>query len=323
MTFTYVNIPFLVAGMTFIVICLLATGIGLHVKHLKDRRRMIRKTAAEENEWDQVQPEAPSLDISKKSTGPLLRLLSAIGLKANPAASAEDSGLKLKFQRAGLRGRNVPSIFWGTKILLAILLPAVSLITATTLLKPLSPSYTMLIMVFMALLGLLLPDIWLGVKTSARTKRLLRGFPDALDLLVVCVEAGMGLDSAIQRVGEEMELCYPDLSRDLKILNLELRAGKARSHALRSLADRTGIDDVNSLVTLLIQTDRFGTSIAQALMVYSDSFRTARYQRAEEVAAKISTKLIFPLVIFIFPCMFVVILGPVGIQVYRMFLSGG
>lgn len=131
----------------------------------------------------------------------------------------------------------------------------------------------------------------------------------------------MGLDAAIQRVGEEVALPHPDLGDELKVLNLELRAGKSRQQALRSLADRTGIEDVRSLVTLLIQTDRFGTSVAQALRIFSDSFRTARYQRAEEIAAKIATKLLFPLVLCIFPCLFVVLLGPVAIQLYRVVLG--
>jgi len=174
---------------------------------------------------------------------------------------------------------------------------------------------------FLAILGLFLPDIWLSVRTSGRKERLFKGFPDALDLLVVCVEAGMGLDAAFNRVGEELGLSHPELSQELNLLNLELRAGKPRLAALRNLAQRTNIDDVNSLVTLLIQTDRFGTSAAQALRVFSDTFRTTRYQRAEEVAAKIATKLIFPLVLCIFPSMFVVVLAPAVIRIYRVMFA--
>ena len=157
------------------------------------------------------------------------------------------------------------------------------------------------------------------VRTAKRKKRLFRGFPDALDLLVVCVEAGMGLDMAIHRVGEEIGLTHPELAEELKLLNLELRAGKTRNSALRNLSKRTDIEDVKSLVTLLIQTDRFGTSIAQALRVYSDSFRTTRYQRADEIAAKMGTKLIFPLAFCMFPSFFVVAVGPALIQIFRVF----
>ena len=175
--------------------------------------------------------------------------------------------------------------------------------------------------IFFALMGLMLPDIWLRSKTTRIKEKISRAFPDALDLLVVCVEAGMGLDAAISRVGKELELNHPVLSRELHLLNLELRAGKPRPIALRNLAYRTDIDDVNSLTTLLIQTDRFGTSVAQALRVYADSFRTARFQKAEELAAKLSTKLIFPLTLCVFPSFFAVVLGPAAIQMYRMLLQ--
>jgi tight adherence protein C len=253
----------------------------------------------------------------------LVRLLSAIGLKVKPNKSTDDTQVKLKFHRAGLSGRNVSSVFWGTKLLLAIGLPAAFLLAIGAFPKSLDPYYMLLIALFLAMLGLVLPDIWLSARTSARKKRITRGFPDALDLLVVCVEAGMGLDAAIRKVGEEVGFTHPDLSEELKFVNLELRAGKSRNRALRSLSDRVKIDDVSSMVTMLIQTDRFGTSVGKALRVYSDTFRATRYQRAEEAAAKISTKLIFPLVLLLFPCMFVVFLGPVVIKVYRVIVQGG
>ena len=150
---------------------------------------------------------------------------------------------------------------------------------------------------------------------------MLEGIPDALDLLVVCVEAGMGLDAAINRVAEEIKLTNRILSDELKFLNLELRAGKSRQAALRNLAMRTDLEDVNSLVTLLIQTDKFGTSVAKALRVYSDTFRTKRYQKAEELAAKLPVKLVVPLIVFIFPSLFVTILGPAAIRIYEVFLA--
>ena len=176
--------------------------------------------------------------------------------------------------------------------------------------------------VFIALLGFYLPDLWLIVKSDIRKEKLFEGLPDALDLLVVCVEAGMGLDGAIHRVAEETKLTNQTLSDELKLLNLELRAGKSRQDALRNLAMRTNINAMNSLVTLLIQTDKFGTSVAKALQVFADSFRTERYQKAEELAAKMPVKLIFPLVLFIFPSLFVVILGPAAIRIYQNIILG-
>ena len=145
-------------------------------------------------------------------------------------------------------------------------------------------------------------------------------FADALDLLVVSVEAGLGLDQALTRVGQELAFAYPELSDELRLINLELRAGKPRPEALRNLADRTGVDDLSSLVTMLIQTDKFGTSVAQSLRVYSDTLRTKRRQRAEEAAAKIALKLLFPLIFCIFPSLLLVLLGPAFIQIYRVLL---
>jgi tight adherence protein C len=152
---------------------------------------------------------------------------------------------------------------------------------------------------------------------------MVKGFPDALDLMVVCVEAGMGLDSTITRVSREMELTHKILSEELQIYNFEMRAGKLRRDALKNLAMRTDLPEISNLATLLIQTDKFGTSIGQALKVYSDTMRTQRFQRAEEKAAKLPVKLIFPLILFIFPALFVVILGPAAINVYRVIIKGG
>jgi len=158
------------------------------------------------------------------------------------------------------------------------------------------------------------------MKTSTRKNKIFEGIPDALDLLVVCVETGMGLDAAINRVAKEIKLSNEVLSEELNILNLEIRAGKSRQDALRNLAERTGIEDIHSLVTILIQADKFGTSVAQSLRVFSDSFRTKRFQKAEEIAAKLPVKLMVPLILFVFPSLFVVILGPAAIRIYQVLL---
>ena len=313
------NIPFILACLTFLVICLLCAGILIYIGRGREKREMIEKIQADENEWSSIETHAHPLEKSKKSGGPFVNFLSTIGLKAVPGKSAEDSEKRLKFLRAGVRGENILSVFWGTKILLAIVFAMGFLIFAVVSLKTLTTAVLIYLVILLALVGLILPDIWLHVRTAKRKKMLFRGFPDALDLLVVCVEAGMGLDMSIHRVGEEIGLTHPELAEELKLLNLELRAGKTRHSALRNLAKRTDIEDVKSLVTLLIQTDRFGTSIAQALRVYSDSFRTTRYQRAEEIAAKMGTKLVFPLAFCMFPAFFVVAVGPALIQMFRVF----
>ena len=171
-----------------------------------------------------------------------------------------------------------------------------------------------------AALGYLLPSMALGRMAKRRQHRIRLSLPDALDLLVVSVEAGLGLDQAIQRVGEELAFAHPDLSDELRLINLELRAGKARAEALHNLADRTGVDDIASLVAMLVQTDKFGTSVAQSLRVHSETLRTKRRQRAEEAAAKTGVKMVFPLVFCIFPAIWVVTIGPAAIKFVQVLI---
>ncbi len=164
-------------------------------------------------------------------------------------------------------------------------------------------------------LGALLPDAWLKWRIRRRQLRIQRALPDAVDLLVVCVEAGVGLDQALLRIGQENRRTYPELSDELGRLNIEVNAGQTRVQAFRNLAERTGVADLKSLVAVLIQTDRFGTSVAQALRVFSDTLRTKRRQYAEEQAAKMAVKMIPPLVLFVFPSIFVVVAGPAVIRI--------
>jgi tight adherence protein C len=165
-----------------------------------------------------------------------------------------------------------------------------------------------------AAFGYVLPGMALARVAKRRQHRLRLSLPDALDLLVVSVEAGLGLDQAIQRVGDELAFAHRELSEELRLINLELRAGTARAEALHNLATRTGVDDISSLVAMLVQTDKFGTSVAQSLRVHSETLRTKRRQRAEEAAAKTGVKMVFPLVICIFPAVWVVTIGPAAIK---------
>src|SRR5579883_1012155 len=165
------------------------------------------------------------------------------------------------------------------------------------------------------------PRFFLKRMITDRQSRIRVGMPDALDLTVICVEAGLSLDQAMMRVGEDLRHAHPDLSDEFYLMNLELRAGKPRAEALRNLYNRTGVDDIKALVTTLVQTDRFGTSIAQALRVHSDSLRTERRQRAEEQAAKTTIKMVPPLVVFVLPSIIIVTLGPAIIQLYRTLVS--
>jgi tight adherence protein C len=176
---------------------------------------------------------------------------------------------------------------------------------------------------FALALGYMAPDFWLSRRVKRRQHRLRLSLPDALDLLVICVEAGLGLDQAILRVAEELKHVHPQLSEELRIVNLEMRLGKTRIDALRSLSSRTGVDDIKALVAMLVQTERFGTSVAQSLRVHSDTLRIKRRQRAEEQAAKAPVKMVPVLVFFIFPALLVVILGPAVIALSRQLIEGG
>ena len=236
----------------------------------------------------------------------LVGLMKRLGEKA-PKSAKELGSLRLRLVQAGFRRDEALTIFFGIRVTFALLLFAVLSTSIVT-----RPNITF------ALGGLgfgyLLPGMALARRAKARAHKIRLALADMLDLLVVSVEAGLGLDQAIQRVGSELAFAYPELSDELRLINLELRAGKARAEALRNLADRTGVDDLSSLVTMLIQTDKFGTSVAQSLRVYSETLRTKRRQRAEEAAAKTGVKMVFPLVFCIFPAIWVVTIGPAAIR---------
>jgi tight adherence protein C len=170
-----------------------------------------------------------------------------------------------------------------------------------------------------AALGFVLPSIWLGRKTAGRQKQIRNGLPDALDLMIVCIEAGSGIDQAIMKTSDELDITYPALAEEMRLVTTEMRAGKPRIEAFKNFAARTKVDEVRSLVSMLVQTDRFGTSIAQALRTHAQVTRTKRRQAAEEKAAKIGVKLVFPLVFCLFPALYIAILGPAVVEYFRLF----
>jgi tight adherence protein C len=236
----------------------------------------------------------------------MLDMLKRVGNVA-PRSASEMGKLQQRLVTAGYRSREALIIFFGIRA--ACSLAGFALVMSSIFVRPSLP------LAFAACgLGYLLPSMLLGRMAKKRQHRIRLGLPDALDLLVVSVEAGLGLDQAIQRVGLELDFAHPDLSQELSLINLELRAGKARVDALRNLADRTGVDDIASLVAMLVQTDKFGTSVAQSLRVHSETVRTKRRQRAEEAAAKTGVKMVFPLVFCIFPAIWVVTIGPAVIK---------
>ncbi len=241
------------------------------------------------------------------------RVLTDVG-KLLPSSPKGLSRTHRMMIRAGYRRPEAVHAMQGMKILLPIGLVALVYFTDFYRMNP------VFILVAAAVLGFILSEVWLARRVAHRQRRITVGLPDALDLLVVCVEAGLGLDQAVARVGQELRIAHPDLSDELHLVILEVRVGKSREEALRELGVRTGVEDVKALAAMLIQTDRFGTDLARSLRVHSDNLRTKRRQRAEEKAAKTTVKLVPPLVFFIFPALFVVLLGPAVISLVRQLL---
>jgi len=253
----------------------------------------------------------------------LAELVRSLGARLGPKDQDSLDQTRLDLIRAGLRGPGAVQAFHGAKAASMLLPPSLFLAVVWVLPQALSLQLTVIGALGLACLGTLAPGRWLRRRMAERRLALLCELPDALDLLVVCVESGMGLDQAIHRVSEELRESAPVISAELRTMTLEMRAGRQRQQALKDLAERTGIEDVQSLVTLLVQADTFGISVARTLRVYSDTLRTGRFQRAEETAAKLPTKLLFPLVLCIFPVLFVVLIGPAVIQLMHVFAKLG
>jgi tight adherence protein C len=250
----------------------------------------------------------------------LSELLHSLGKTNQPTDQQEVLNLRQALITAGYRSAHAPVIFLGSKILCALLvLLSFALIPHQWLGFP---STTNLIMYYVlaAGAGYYAPALWLRSTIDRRQQTIMRALPDALDLMVVCVEAGLGLDQAINRVADEIKLSHKELSEEFHLLGLELRTGVARTDALRNLSRRIDLDEIKSLIALLVQTDRFGTSIGQALRVHSDSMKVSRQMKAEERAAKIPVKLLLPLILFIFPSVFIAIIGPGAIKIIRTLL---
>ena len=230
-----------------------------------------------------------------------------------PKSEKEVSVIRLRLTRAGYRNENAIKIFYGCKVLTPLLLVAIAAVTGLASLAP--------FFVYLVALGggFLAPDFWLGKRITARQKKLTRGLPDVLDLLVICMEAGLSLDQATARSAEELSQSQPEICDELNVVVLEQRAGRARSESWKNMAERTGVECLRNLVSMLVQTEQFGTSIAKMLRVHADTLRVQRVQMIEEMAGKTSVKLVFPLVLFIFPALFLVTLGPAAIVMAESF----
>jgi len=282
----------------------------------------------QKSEWGaRVKGESPKVSDGKasdKKKNPIQQtfeyVLERLGQVSKPKDQAAVSRIREKLVNAGYRNSRAPIIYLGSRIFLAVVFGLSFLAFGTEATRDMSSPYAypgLLVLCMVA--GFYGPQLWLNSAITKRKESLVDGFPDALDLMVVCVEAGLGLDQAMNRVGQEIMTGHKELGGEFALLNLELRAGLSRAQALRNLVQRTDLEDIRSLVALLIQTDRFGTSVGQALRVHSDSMRLNRRMKAEEKAAQLAVKLMIPLILFIFPSLMVVIGGSAMIRLMNNF----
>lgn len=277
-------------------------------------QRRLQKVVGDEKLIQNVDEEAPAwIQKIVKIAGPLAKL-------SLPEEDWQDSPIRLRFINAGYRNKNAPIVYFAAKTLLALTIPGFYLLGKGLGAFEADFFQTLTTVLVLAAVGYYLPNVILSRLVFVRQRELFEHFPDALDLMTVCVEAGLGMDAAISRVGDEMAITSPITSEEFRMVGLELRAGASREQALRNLALRTGLEDIDSLVAMLVQADRFGTSIAESLRVHSEGLRTKRRLIAEEKAAKLAVKLLFPLIFTIFPSMLLVLLGPAFISIYRTLL---
>ena len=284
--------------MAFLTIFLLLTIV---FRKNVDVQGRVRLRAAEEEK-----PEAGWRQLIRK----LEALFKPLG-EIIPRSPEEMSKHEKRLVQAGIRRKDAVVLFHGAQVGLALLLLAASISTGYIYRN------ILVVAAVSIFLGIFLPDFWLTRRVNTRRERIQLAIPDALDLAVVCVEAGLGLDLALVRIAAELRQSHPDLAEEFKLRNIEINMGRSRAEAFRNLAERTNVEDMKSLIAILIQTDKFGTSVGQALRVFSESLRVKRQQRAREHAAKLPVKMIPVMIVFIFPSIFVVVVGPGMIKIIR------
>lgn len=247
----------------------------------------------------------------------VVQLVGPFAKLSAPEGDWEKSALRLKFLNAGIRGTSAPAIYFGIKTLLPLLGAALAFLMLRGLTQADGLTFVLFVLLA-ATVGCYLPNLYLRWRIKKRKREIFENFPDCADLMLVCVEAGLGLDAALTRVADELRTRSGALAGELHLCNLEMRAGVTREQALRNLGMRTGVEEIGSFAVMLTQADKFGTSVGESLRVFSDDLRHKRQTRAEEAAAKIPTKMLIPLVVCIFPAIIMVILGPAAIEIIHM-----
>jgi tight adherence protein C len=292
----------------FLSVALLsASAVSLVVGWSSSERRLIRRLSRESS-WDTA---IRTLSLTDAPSVLIKRLQQVV-----PKSPRDMSRLRRRLTTAGYRSASAATFLAASE-------PLCAMVGALAMVSVRGVSHGgWLFVLFAAVVGYLLPGVWLARKISHRQKQIQNGLPDALDLFIVCIEAGSSIDQALVKSSDELEISYPALADELRLVTTETRAGKPRLEAFKNFATRTKVDEVRALSAMLIQTDRFGTSIAQAFRAHAEMSRVKRRQRAEEKAGKIGVKLVFPLVFFLFPALYLAVLGPAVIEYIHVFKGG-
>jgi tight adherence protein C len=300
--------PLFVSVCAFLMLMVALTGIGYRLYYKPGRAlRQLGRPVITEGQGliaETTEPEASTI----------VTVLHQLGSRV-PSSEAEMATLRTELLRAGFRSESAIPVFYGLRILAVFVMLIASLLMQNKV--PDNVGMRVALLVFGCACGWILPKFFLEKRVRKRQEILRLSLPDALDMLVVSVEAGLGLDQAIQHVARELQLSHPQLSEDMSLVTLEMRAGKRRSDALRNFAERTGEPEIQKLVAILVQNDRFGTSMGESLRNHSDFLRTRRRQEAEERAGKVGVKLVFPIFFFILPSMLIVAAGPGILQIFK------
>ncbi|SFH93187.1 tight adherence protein C [Collimonas sp. OK307] len=296
--------------LVFFTVTLALAGLFLWLAPTKTEQRLqAMSNPAEKPQWTET----------------IVNLVGPFAKLSSPTGNWEASPLRIKFLNAGIRYDDARLVYFGIKTLLPLVFAALAFLALRPIMDYDGLTFLLYLMLA-AMIGCYLPNFLLNWKIRMRKREIFESFPDAADLMLVCVEAGLGLDAGLTKVADEIRMKSVALAEELHLTNLEMRAGGTREKSLRNLALRTGVEEIGTFATMLTQADKFGTSMGESLRVFSDDLRHKRQVRAEEMAAKVPTKMLFPLVVFIFPSIIMVILGPAVIQIIRTILpmlSGG
>ncbi len=303
----------LIQLLVFCSVSLIVGGVALVLLRKNSASKRLGKLLAE----DAHTPMTKTRLFEKEDQGVVAKVATPLHGLVSPSKSEDRRQARIRLMQAGFRSQKSYRNYFALKVLLAMLLPVLFLLRG--MFFHFTPQI-LLICLGLAIAGYLIPSLVLSIMIQKRQQGILRALPDALDLMVICVEAGLGLDMTFKRVGDEMRPLNRDLSDEFHLVNREVRAGQPRNESLKNMSLRTGVTEVQNLMTMLIQTNRFGTSMAKALRVHADAMRVKRRQLAEERAAKMAVKLTIPLILCIFPAIMVVLMGPAALKIFKVLL---